>query len=284
MLLRLRLRGVHAAAAAEGLTLLRAESSTGFKGVSRSKSVTTPFKAQLWRDGDSNYLGMFATAEEAALAVARFLGPEGVTAALAPEPTPMTAAEAHAAAAAEGLSLVPADGPTGFKGVSRSGTAAKPFAARLWHGWHHKHLGCFATAEEAALAVARCLGPEGVAAALAPEPTPMTAAEAHAAAAAEGLTLLRAENVTGFKGVSRAGRSASKPFQAMQKHDGRDKHLGNFATAEEAALAVARFLGPEGVTAALAPAPGAPRGELAPQAQAGDRRRRESGGEGGAAR
>ena len=46
MLLRLRLRGVHAAAAAEGLTLLRAESSTGFKGVSRSKSVTTPFKAR----------------------------------------------------------------------------------------------------------------------------------------------------------------------------------------------------------------------------------------------
>ena len=31
----------------------------------------------------------------------------------------------------------------------------------------------------------------------------MSAAEAHAAAAAEGLTLLRAENTTGFKGVSR---------------------------------------------------------------------------------
>ena len=132
--------------------------------MSRSKSVTTPFKAQLWRDGDNNYLGMFATAEEAALAVARFLGPEGVTAALAPEPADDGGGGA-AAAAAEGLSLVPADGPTGFKGVSRSGTAAKPFAARLWHGWHHKHLGCFATAE-AALAVARCLRPEGVAAAL----------------------------------------------------------------------------------------------------------------------
>ena len=42
----------------------------------------------------------------------------------------------------------------------------------------------------------------------------MTAAEAHAAAAAEGLALLRAENATGFKGVCRTGNSASKPFQA----------------------------------------------------------------------
>ena len=58
--------------------------------------------AQLTRGGRHNHLGTFATAEEAALAVARFLGPEGVAAALAPpapEPAPMTAAEAHAAAA-----------------------------------------------------------------------------------------------------------------------------------------------------------------------------------------
>ena len=33
----------------------------------------------------------------------------------------------------------------------------------------------------------------------------MTPAEAHAAAAAEGLALLRAENETGFKGVNRGG-------------------------------------------------------------------------------
>ena len=72
----------------------------------------------------------------------------------------------------------------------------------------------------------------------------MTAAEAHAAAAAEGLTLLRAENATGFKGVSRGG-SVSKPFQANLYNAGRTNHLGYFATAEEAALAVARFLGQE---------------------------------------
>ena len=57
------------------------------------------------------------------------------------------------------------------------------------------------------------------------EPTPMTAAEAHAAAATEGLVLLRAENSTGFKGVSRHdGRS--KPFEAKLTHGGRSNHLG----------------------------------------------------------
>ena len=76
------------------------------------------------------------------------------------------------------------------------------------------------------------------------------AAAAHAAAEAEGLALLRAENSTGFKGVCR-GNSVSKPFQARPTHGGRKKSLGHFATAEEAALAVARFLGPAGVVASL---------------------------------
>ena len=76
----------------------------------------------------------------------------------------------------------------------------------------------------------------------------MTAAEAHAAADAEGLALLRADNAAGFKHVC-LGKNASKPFQAQLRQDGRDKYLGMFATAEEAALAVARFLGPQGAAA-----------------------------------
>ena len=68
------------------------------------------------------------------------------------------------------------------------------------------------------------------------------------------LTLLRAENMTGFKGVCRSGSVSSNQFQAQLKHDGRQKHLGNFATAESAALAVARFLRSEGITAAEADA------------------------------
>ena len=123
----------HAAAAAEGLALLRAENATGFKGVNRGgKHTSKPFQAQLKRGGRMEYKGIFATAEEAALAVARFLGPEGVAAALVPpEPAaaPMTAAEAHAAADAEGLLLVRAENPTGFKGVNRAGGGSKPFQA-----------------------------------------------------------------------------------------------------------------------------------------------------------
>ena len=158
----------------------------------------------------------------------------------------MTPAEVHAAASAEGLSLLRAENATGFKYVfyDERSSKTKPFRAELKHDGRRKHLGNFATAEEAALAVARLLGPDGVAAALASKPAPMTAAEAHAAAATEGLALLRADNATGFKGVARDDRRSSKPFQAQLKHGGRHKNLGTFATAEEAALAVARFLGP----------------------------------------
>ena len=263
----------HAAAAEEGLALLRAENAAGFKGVSRTGgSASKPFQAQLMLGGRTNYLGYFATAEEAALAVARFLGPEGVAAELAPpappapEPT-MTAAEAHATAAAEGLALLRADNPTGFKFVGHIDKASKPFKARVWQKRRNSHLGSFATAEQAALAVARFLGPEGVAAALAAdeakalEPAPMTAAEALAAAEAEGLTLVRAENTTGFKGVYHSN-NVSKPFHAQLRHGGPGTHLGSFATAEEAALAVARFL-----------AGGGRRGAARPQAPRRQRRR-----------
>ena len=256
----------HAAAAAEGLSLLHAENATGFKGVSYSNNLSKPFKAQLEHGGRTQSLGRFATAEAAALAVARFLGPERVAAALtpaAPAPT-MTAAEAHAAAEEEGLTLLRADNSTGFKNVQRQGSGSTPFRAQLRHGGHQHNLGQFATAEEAALAVARVLGPEGVAAALSPpaperEEAAMTAEEAIALAAAEGLTLVRAENPTGFKHVSRNPRSASKPFNSKLKRGGRHKYLGQFATAAEAALAVARFVGPEGVAAARAAARAASR-------------------------
>ena len=108
------------------------------------------------------------------------------------------AAAAHAAAAAEGLALLPSRvAASGFKHVHCIDTAtAVAFVAKVqYHDGRPKHLGTFATAEEAALAVARFLGPERVAAArgaaarvapaLAPPvPALMTAAEAHAAAAA----------------------------------------------------------------------------------------------------
>ena len=74
----------------------------------------------------------------------------------------------------------------------------------------------------------------------------MTAAEAHAAAAAEGLALLRDDdNKTGFKGVYRyrgVEPWRPKPFKAELNLGGRTNSPGTYATAEEAALAVTRFL------------------------------------------
>ena len=67
------------------------------------------------------------------------------------------------------------------------------------------------------------------------QPTSMTAEEAHAAAAAEGLALVRADNATGFKGVYH--QPGQQTFKAQLQHDGRRNALGTFATAEQAAAA-----------------------------------------------
>ena len=130
------------------------------------------------------------------------------------------------------------------------------------------HLGCFATAEEAALHVART--PEGKAAAQAAAalPPPMTAAEAVAQAEAEGLTLARSrhENQTGFRNVSVQSESRTRPYAASLKREGKYIHLGSFATAEEAALHVARS--PEGQAQAKAEAMAQAKAEAKAQAQA----------------
>ena len=69
-----------------------------------------------------------------------------------------------------------------------------------------------------------------------------------AQAQAEGLTLLKADNKTGYFGVKLTNPGQPKPFAAQVWRGGRDVYLGSFATAEEAALCVARS--PEGRAAA----------------------------------
>ena len=54
-------------------------------------------------------------------------------------------------------------------------------------------------------------------------------------AEADGLTLLKADNKTGYFGV-RNQPGESQPYRAQVWRDGTNLHLGNFATAEEAAL------------------------------------------------
>ena len=67
-------------------------------------------------------------------------------------------------------------------------------------------------------------------------------------AEAEGLTLLVADNKTGYFGVHHNNPGYPKPYQAQVKRSGKMVYLGCFATAEEAALCIARS--PEGQEAA----------------------------------
>ena len=62
-------------------------------------------------------------------------------------------------------------------------------------------------------------------------------------AAAEGLELVRSNNKTGFSNVHQYRRSAS--YHVESSTDGKRETLGTFATAAEAALVYARYLGPE---------------------------------------
>ena len=190
-------------------------------------------------------LRLFATAEEAALCVART--PEGQAAAKqAAAAPPLTSEEVRQQAEAEGLALLKSDNKAGYFGVHHKPGRAKPYEAQVRRGGKMVYLGYFATAEEAALYVART--PEGQAAAMqAAAPPPLTSEEAEQQAEAEGLTLRVAENKAGYFGVyHRPGQP--KPYQAQVRRGGKDEHLGYFATAEEAALCVARS--PEGRAAA----------------------------------
>ena len=160
----------------------------------------------------------------------------------------MPGEEARQQAEAERLTLLVADNKTGYFGVTlQKPGQPKPHEARVWRGGKTVSLGTFATAEEAALCVAR--SPEGKAAAqrAAAVPVPLTSEEARQQAQAERLTLRVAENKTGYFGVNyQPGKP--KPYKAQVTRGGKSAALGSFATAEEAALCVARS--PEGKAAA----------------------------------
>ena len=90
-------------AKAEGLTLVRSSTSTGFRGVTHNRgSKTNPFKAEIRVDGAIKSLGAHTSAALAALAYARYLGPERCAAAVAepaPAPSKMSEVEAEELAA-----------------------------------------------------------------------------------------------------------------------------------------------------------------------------------------
>ena len=183
-------------------------------------------------------------------------GAHGVGYGAADTPPPMTAAEALALAAEEGLTLLRRHTSPGSENGSpylhvhfyghrhhQLQNRATPWVAQVSRGGKSKELGRYATAEEAALVVAR--SPEGrkAAAEAAGRAAPLTAAEALQQASVAGLTLRRKASVaSGYADVERAP-SQLKPWSARVSR-GRQKrwNLGCYATVEEAALVVARFL------------------------------------------
>eukprot|EP00966_Prymnesium_polylepis_P248573 5747394-Prymnesium_polylepis.1 len=132
---------VRAAVRAEGLTLVPSDNTTGFKNVSACRGR---FRACFNRRAENKTLGIFGTALEAALHVARHLAA-------------LPAAKVRAAVKAEGLTLVPSDNETGFKGVSSNGSRFFAFVSSSGGrdssgGLSIRHsLGSFDTALEAAL-------------------------------------------------------------------------------------------------------------------------------------
>ena len=167
------------------------------------------------------------------------------------EPMASAAQQALQKAQAEGLTLAKARpqanrGASGYFGVTQH--------RGVFQAQPGRYLGAFATAEEAALAVART--PEGRAAAAAQAAmAPMTSNEALKQAQAEGLTLQRTRNSsgvssTGFKYVSLSQRPNRRPLAGGGKpYQGKPyqaqvakRYLGAFTNAEEAALAVARHV------------------------------------------
>ena len=147
-------------------------------------------------------------------------------------------------AEAEALTLLKADNKAGYFGVYHKPGQPKPYEARVSRGGTVVHLGSFTTAEEAALCVAR--SPEGQEAAKKAAAAPLTSEEARQQAEAEGLTRLKADDKAGYFGLDKPGQP--KPYLARVRRGGKLLHLGSFATAEEAALSVARSL--EGQAAA----------------------------------
>ena len=259
---RIKPEEVRAIAAAQGLELVpSSRNETGFRGVTKQKGK---YRADIRENDVHRHIrGTFATPEEAALCYARHIGAKRAAAEAAEArvavPQPLTAGEARAAAAAEGLELVPSSiTKTGFKYVHPNPVGK--FAAFVWDHDKTLHLGTFVTAEEAALHYARYVGAERAAAEAAEArvtaPQPLTADEARAAAAAEGLELVpssRSNSVAGFKGVRMHSQSHfSVPF--TEENGEKKRHLGTFRTPEAAALCYTRHIGAKRAAAEAAEA------------------------------
>ncbi|KAL1503018.1 hypothetical protein AB1Y20_011087 [Prymnesium parvum] len=91
-----------------------------------------------------------------------------------------------------------------------------------------------------------------------------TEATGCAVAEADGYRLQLANNLTGYRGVTSNGSK----FAASVRHEGKQQHLGSFATAVEAAIAIAKFGGERTHTSPSATSGAAADGRTTPEAKA----------------
>ena len=88
-----------------------------------------------------------------------------------------------------------------------------------------------------------------------------------AQAEAEGLTLLVADNKSGYFGVHHTNPGYPKPYTVQVRRGGKTVSLGSFASAEEAALCVARLPGGQAAPPRSAAAPQLTSEDALPQAR-----------------
>ena len=162
-------------------------------------------------------------------------------AAASPAPSaPLSKEQALQQARAEGLTLRKSDNTSGYANVCVLSSGPMRWQASIRRDGRRVHF-TFATAEEAALCVAR--SPEGQQAAerAAAAPPPRSLEEA------EGLRLhLSSTNATGYKCVyHERNLNPSRPYRVRtgdQRGSARVVYLGSFATAVEAAVSYAQYV------------------------------------------
>jgi len=281
---------VLASAEAEGLQLHAADNNTGYRGVAKNCNKRLhPFEAKAVSDAGTVYLGCFATAEEAALAVARAEatgGPFEVEAVLDQRTTAEGDTEYLIKWAGFGdagenswepQTNVHDDLIAEYEAAQQRGDAgscssdppppkrARGAAGAVQRVWTRHQLDALQQRAEpkAPMPVSAATKPaaptETKEAPASAAQQPMTAKEALAAAKREGLQLVlatRADTASGYKTVAKDPRpDRGKPWRSHYREKGETTSLGYFATKEEAALAYARHIGNK----PAAPKPPAPK-------------------------
>ena len=210
------------------------KSKTGYKGVWKKKGKEK-FRASSNKYGETVHLGTYSTAVDAAQAVAHYEANEDHEEGAAPE----------VVTEAQGIRLhLSSTSSTGYKGVSQKGNTNR-FEAYTHEFYHKIYLGCFDTAVDAALAVAR----RGTVDAEEDEveedeedggDDDEQGARSEVVAEAHDIPLhLSDKSRTGYKGVVQL---PGGKFQASRWASGQYIYIGRFDTAVDAALEIAHHV------------------------------------------